>query len=603
MGVPGFVAWLRKYCKDKMIFTSIPKECEILYIDGNCLLHPKCFDIIENYKGDQISNEELENLMFKRIGNFISFLVDYVRPKTCYFAVDGVAPVAKIIQQQRRRYKSAYDKTLKDELKNKYNIKEKIKWSNIVITPGTEFMERLHNYLLSYFETKSKKNSNIKYIYSSYHTNGEGEHKIFEDIRAKPNNDNLYVIYGLDADLFFLSMASKKNNIFLLREEHQFINGQKVKMEILDLIDDVGDEMRFVSIDITKRCYEDKIKELIIDSISGAVPEKLMKMNFINDFIFLCYLLGNDFLPHFPSIDIYKQGLDILLDVYIGIMINIDFKDNLIKTKDSSIIINEFFLSELLGELGNREETFFKEIFPKYIDKQNHKNKTNHMKFLDNFNNSNNKTNNDLMKQEYEKELYYLDNIVDEKVDPIKFGVGEVKNWKFRYYEHYFGLSENYDEEVEIMSKQYLIGLVWVLNYYYIGCPSWKWQYPYTHTPFISDIYSYLNKSQKYFDINNIKFELSNPLLPTIQLLTVIPSAHSEILPLNYRDLIVNPKSKIIDLFPLKVKMDSLFKSMNWMIIPLLPPLDVDRIIDATQNIKLTDRENIRNNIYKDFVF
>ena len=38
--------------------------------------------------------------------------------------------------------------------------------------------------------------------------------------------------------------------------------------------------------------------------------------NFINDFILLCYFLGNDFIPNLPSVDIKNDGLDILLDVY-----------------------------------------------------------------------------------------------------------------------------------------------------------------------------------------------------------------------------------------------------------------------------------------------
>ena len=36
----------------------------------------------------------------------------------------------------------------------------------------------------------------------------------------------------------------------------------------------------------------------------------------IDDFILLCFLVGNDFLPHLPGFNIYSGGIDILLNFY-----------------------------------------------------------------------------------------------------------------------------------------------------------------------------------------------------------------------------------------------------------------------------------------------
>lgn len=65
--------------------------------------------------------------------------------------------------------------------------------------------------------------------------------------------------------------------------------------------------------------------------------------------------------------------------------------------------------------------------------------------------------------------------------------------------------------------KSYLEGLAWVLQYYYQGCPSWHWFYPYHFSPFASD----------FTDLAEFKieFELGVPSNPIEQLMSVFPAA------------------------------------------------------------------------------
>lgn len=72
----------------------------------------------------------------------------------------------------------------------------------------------------------------------------------------------------------------------------------------------------------------------------------------IDDFVFLCFFVGNDFLPHIPYLSIREGGIDVLLRVYeycLSVMPDYITNRGSINFKSLRVFIQE--MSQLEGEL------------------------------------------------------------------------------------------------------------------------------------------------------------------------------------------------------------------------------------------------------------
>jgi 5'-3' exoribonuclease 1 len=291
MGIPAYFSHIIKNYPNILKKFNGTELINNLYLDSNSII----YDCLRNI--DFVNINDYEDKLINAVCKKIEDYIQQIKPTSLiYIAFDGVAPVAKMNQQKTRRYKSWFI--------SKYNNDLNKKWDSTAITPGTDFMNKLNLQVKYHFKQNSKYKFK-KIIVSGSDEAGEGEHKLFKYIREneKQNKNSNTVIYGLDADLIMLTINHVEycKNIYLFRETPAFIQSIDASLdpECLYIVDIpvFSDQLNY---------YLNNDKE---------VKESYEK-NRIFDYIFLCFLLGNDFLPHFPALNIRTNGIDKILDVY-----------------------------------------------------------------------------------------------------------------------------------------------------------------------------------------------------------------------------------------------------------------------------------------------
>lgn len=198
-----------------------------------------------------------------------------------------------------------------------------------------------------------------------------------------------------------------------------------------------------------------------------------------------------------------------------------------------------------------------------------------------------------------------MDNLKDDNQlknqDTLLLGIDDKEVWKYRYYEYHFKVSGPQENFINKLIAMYLDGIKWITEYYFLECSDWKWHYLCHYAPFISDMAKYIK--EKNIDLNNIQFQHNKPIPIMSQLVSVLPPSCKHYLPESHRYLVTDFSSPIIDMFPSKIQIDSLYKSQLYQCVPLIPYLNIDRVINATQNLTLTNKEKERCKVFDDIIF
>lgn len=523
MGIKHFFGWFQKHYPE-CISThrkSVPLDIDMdtLALDLNGIFHP-CAQRVFQYGAhkpltmllsrEHIPYDKLERQFFQEVCREIESLLKYVHPrKRLLLCVDGVAGCSKQNQQRSRRFKSAMENS-------------DSKFDSTAITPGTELMHRLCAHIDFYVRKRIHESEvwqSLDVIYSSEKVPGEGEHTAKNLINKYTDKDERCCIFGLDADLIMLGLAIERDNVFILRD-NIYTNNQRFLIDIHTL--------------------ECRLKEFL------EAP------NAVSDFILLCFLMGNDFLPNIPSLEIITGGIDTVMSVYRRSCLPFG-----ITMENGDIRFDS--LEDFFGGCADVELESLKE---KYRRREHY--------FPD-----------PLM------EAYFTEiNAVEE--DGQSVIESDFEAYRTAYYKQHF--PDNVS--IEHICHEYLYGMQWILHYYLKKIPSWTWCYPYLYAPFLCDLERYSKTMRK------VSYPYSEPAPPFQQLLSVLPPQSSKLLPKTLRRLTTSDTSPLIEYYPTNFQVDVSGKRQEWEGIVKIPVIDQQKLAHVYRSASHSlDKHEKRRNI------
>uniref|UniRef100_A0A8B9KCU4 5'-3' exoribonuclease n=1 Tax=Astyanax mexicanus TaxID=7994 RepID=A0A8B9KCU4_ASTMX len=651
MGVPAFFRWLsRKYasiivnCLEEKskecngvqipVDTSKPNPNEVefdnLYLDMNGIIHP-C-----THPEDKPAPKN-EDEMMVAIFEYIDRLFNIVRPRrVLYMAIDGVAPRAKMNQQRSRRFRASKEGVELAEEKQKmreeifqrggYLPPEEIKerFDSNCITPGTEFMDNLAKCLRYYIADRLTNDPGwrtITVFLSDASVPGEGEHKIMDFIRRQRGKCFLCSL----ADLIMLGLATHEPNFTIIREEfkpnkprpcglcgqigHELKDCQGVAREKKGEHDEFADtipvseqEFIFIRLSVLRevKMFLNHLQEGAIDRLVSIYKDVVHKTG--------GYLTENGFV-NLERVELIMQAVGVAEDNIFkkrkddeeNFKRRMKEKKKRMKAEQGPAYLpGGQFAPQALGgrdrpmPVQNARHAAFDMRMQGNRNQQNRDAASSLKAMLKNGSKDSAGTSDGMDNRGVKRKAEDSDS-EPEPEDNVRLWE---EGWKQRYYKNKFDVDETDEEFRKKVVKSYVEGLCWVLRYYYQGCASWKWYFPFHYAPFASD-FKDIKDMFKEFEKGTMPFK------PLEQLMGVFPAASGNFLPETWRALMSNPDSSIIDFYPDDFAIDLNGKKYAWQGVALLPFVDERRLRGALADVypDLTTEEIRRNSLGSDVVF
>ena len=516
MGIPSYFSYIIKTYTN--IIRKRSEPIQHLLMDCNSIVYDAYREIEERYKKGPF---DIEGKLIELTIDKIIHYIELIAPSKCaYITFDGVAPFAKMDQQRIRRYKTQF-----------INQDAKPIWNTTAITPGTPFMMALSLAINTYFlgpnPTYKNKFPQTKILVSCSDEPGEGEHKLFHYLRNIDATKDTVAVYGLDADLIMLSLfhCAQTKNIYVFREAPTFktvISGNYGPKEVLFM--DIGA--------LTNSIFK--------EMGNYQMADKTLR---VTDYVFMCFLLGNDFLPHFPSLNIRTHGIQILIDTYYQTIGKYSNRSFILKNE-----IQWKYIHLFIQDLAKQEHNYLKK---EYVQR----NKWDRSAWP---------TTTPLEKDNYMTNLPVIFRADEKYICPEEYG------WETRYYRRLLHISSK--EEIKDVCMNYLEGLEWVFKYYTGDCIHWRWKYSYSYPPLLIDLL-------KYIPIENtgkiLQPQQKMPFTSYAQLAYVLPYSQLQLLP---KDICEKLQTTFSHLYPKNNKYEWAFCRYFWEAHPDLPKIAIEML-------------------------
>jgi 5'-3' exoribonuclease 1 len=520
-------------------------------------------------------------------------------------------------------------------------IDESTLFDSNCITPGTEFMEIVDKHLRWFIHKKMKEDPvwrDLEVIYSGHGVPGEGEHKIIQHIRnarVQPNYqpNQRHCLYGQDADLIMLGLATHEPHFTLLREVVDF-GGGRSGIGQRDTVMKQTKDARFQLLHLSV------LREYIeVEFANNHKGEPLDRERLVDDFIFLTFLVGNDFLPHLPTLDIGENAFDVIFDIYRSLQ-----AESLGYIVGNGEIVDFVRLQKLFAAIGVQESEILRtrEVEQKEFNARRRKGGRYGGRGEDMVSAEEEENEEEELQRALEQAI--VDALEEERAraaatshptpntstatsvsgtppptptEEEEGGVGWLvaggrplvttgktegdrvptsKDYHARYYYEKFRMISGSSQMKEFLPQlcfEYLRGLIWCLAYYMKGCVSWTWFYPYHYGPMLVDMRGMEEMASR------IRFDLGSPFLPFQQLLGCLPPTSKSMLPAAYQWIMTSPLSPILEYYPTEFEVDMNGKRNPWEAVVLLPFIDSTRLLDVEQahcpEGMLTPQERERN--------
>lgn len=509
MGIPYYFYNITK--AHKHLVTESHKPCERLFLDFNGIVHVSAAKVREEAKSTT-TQSELEQSILSETLKYADHVIAHCRPKRLlYVGIDGVAPLAKINQQRRRRHMAFFEPGFEPVEKKTDQV---VRWDTNAISPGTEFMRKLSLALRSHFETERRFQVHI----SDAEEHGEGEHKIFRHIAETPH-PGLDVVYGLDADLIMLGLLSPQSNVVLMREPQHFRREAQTASNFL---------------------YFD------VREFRRALRKRYANTIDVESYVFLCFFLGNDFLPSLSFLNIRKQGIELLVETFV----RVKHDETLLTVVDNVWRVNYGLMARIMQALGDEETERFRQVHEEYFGADLRKLRT----------------------PQARVENYGLWCRNPKQAPTVDY------NWRHSYYVTLFGMLPVGDNLISEACEAYLTGVSWITEYYYNRRNPFEWFYPYHYSPTIVDVNNVLEREDRSDrPYPHVKKPTVDRITPEMQLMMIMPVQSHALLPERARVLCADKQLRY--LFPRKFGVSTYLKTKLHECIPMLPALNPEAIV------------------------